>query len=165
MTRRVCSTRWRTSRDAAGRRSVPMILCDVNILVYAHREDAARHAEYRDWLEGVLQGPSAYGMSDLVLSGFVRVVTHTKIFARSTPLAEAMRFVAAVRSREHRVAVSPGPRHWEIFRSLCEQADVRGNLVPDAWLAALAIESGSEWITTDRDFARFPGLRVRHPLE
>lgn len=69
-------------------------------------------------------------------------------------------FAAAVRDRENRVPVRPGPRHWEIVRSLCEDAGVRGNLVPDAWLAALAIESGSEWITTDRDFTRF---RERSP--
>lgn len=142
-----------------------MILPDVNVLVYAHREDAARHHEFRAWLEAVLRGPAAYGMSDLVLSGFLRVVTHPRVFARPTPLPEALAFVAAVRDRENRVPVRPGPRHWEIFRSLCEDAGVRGNLVPDAWLAALAIESGSEWITTDRDFTRFPGLRTRHPLD
>lgn len=142
-----------------------MILPDVNVLVYAHREDAARHAEFRDWLEGILRGPAAYGMSDLVLSGFVRVVTHPRVFERPTPLPEALSFVAAVRDRENRLPVRPGARHWEIFRSLCDGAGVRGNLVPDAWLAALAIESGSEWVTTDRDFTRFPGLRMRHPLD
>lgn len=142
-----------------------MILPDVNVLVYAHREDAARHGEFREWLEGVLRGPAAYGMSDLVLSGFLRVVTHPRVFERPTPLAEALAFVATVRERENRVPVRPGRRHWEIFRTLCEGADVRGNLVPDAWLAALAIESGSEWITTDLDFTRFPDLRTRHPLD
>lgn len=142
-----------------------MILPDVNVLVYAHREDADRHEEYRAWLEAVLGGPSAYGLSDLVLSGFVRVVTHPKIFARPTPLAAALDFVAAVRGPEHRVSVRPGRRHSDIFRSLCREVEARGNLVPDAWFAALAIESGSEWITTDRDYARFPGLRLRHPLD
>lgn len=61
--------------------------------------------------------------------------------------------------------MSPGERHWEIFTRLCRSARARGNLVPDAYLAALAIESGTEWITTDRDYARFPGLRWRHPLD
>ncbi len=59
---------------------------------------------------------------------------------------------------------APGPRHWEIFVRLCRAVRVKGNLVQDAYLAALAIESGSEWITTDRDYSRFPGLRWRHPL-
>ena len=142
-----------------------MILPDVNVLVYAHREDADRHEEYRAWLEGVLRGPSAYGLSDLVLSGFIRVVTHPKAFVRPTPLARALDFVSTLRDRELRVSVRPGRRHWAIFQSLCREVETRGNLVPDAWLAALAIESGSEWITTDRDFTRFPGLRTRHPLD
>ncbi|MGE5221608.1 MAG: PIN domain-containing protein [Omnitrophica WOR_2 bacterium] len=60
--------------------------------------------------------------------------------------------------------ISPVPRHWELFRRLCETASVKGNLVPDAYLAALAIESGCEWITTDRDYNCFPGLKWRHPL-
>jgi len=63
------------------------------------------------------------------------------------------------------VVLIPGPRHWEIFARLCRKIGARGNRVPDAFLAALAIESGSEWMTADRGFARFPGLRWRHPLD
>ena len=59
--------------------------------------------------------------------------------------------------------MTPGPRHWEIFARLCRESEARGNLVPDAYLAALAIESGCEWVTTDRDFSRFPGLRWKTP--
>jgi hypothetical protein len=70
----------------------------------------------------------------------------------------------ALRGCSNRVAVSPGSDQWRIFRRLCGAAGAKGNLVPDAWFAALAIERGCEWITTDRDFARFPGLRWRHPL-
>jgi predicted nucleic acid-binding protein len=62
------------------------------------------------------------------------------------------------------VTLVPGERHWDIFQRLCREANAKGNLIPDAYLAALAIESGAEWITTDRDYARFPGLRWRHPL-
>jgi hypothetical protein len=62
------------------------------------------------------------------------------------------------------VTLAPGERHWDIFQRLCREVNAKGNLIPDAYLAALAIESGSEWITTDRDYARFPGLRWRHPL-
>jgi predicted nucleic acid-binding protein len=61
--------------------------------------------------------------------------------------------------------VNPGRNHWAVFIGLCQQAGIKGNLVPDAYLAALAIESGSEWITTDRDYSRFPGLRWRHPFD
>jgi toxin-antitoxin system PIN domain toxin len=141
-----------------------LILLDVNVLVYAHREDAADHDRYRRWLEEALGSDRSYGMSDLVLSGFVRVVTHPRVFADPSPPAAALDFVHQVRERPNRVPVLPGPRHWEIFTRLLGEAGARGNLVPDAWLAALAIESGSEWITTDRDYARFPGLRWRHPL-
>ena len=142
-----------------------MILPDVNVLVYAHRKDAAEHAGYRAWLEDVVNGEKAFGLSDLVLSGFLRVVTHPRVFVKSTPLARAVEFVEALANAPNRVRIEPGDRHWGIFVRLCRESKVRGNLVPDAYLAALAIESGAEWITTDRDFARFRGLTWRHPLE
>jgi toxin-antitoxin system PIN domain toxin len=142
-----------------------VILPDVNVLVYAHRSDAGLHDEYRSWLEEAVAGPGPFGLSDLVLSGFLRIVTHPGIFVHPTPLSEARAFVQVLRERENRVAVEPGPRHWSIFVDLCQQARARGNLVPDAWLAALAIESGMEWVTTDGDFRRFPGLDTRHPLD
>lgn len=75
-----------------------------------------------------------------------------------------MEFVSAVRDRPNAVRVSPGARHWEIFVRICRDAGARGSLIADAYLAALAIESGSELVTTDRDFSRFPGLAWRHPL-
>jgi toxin-antitoxin system PIN domain toxin len=104
-------------------------------------------------------------MSDLVLSAFLRIVTHPRIFKLPTRLEDALRFASELRSQANCVVVTPGARHWEIFTTLCRAAGVKGSLVPDAYLAALAIESGSEWITTDRDYSRFPGLRWRHPLE
>jgi toxin-antitoxin system PIN domain toxin len=141
-----------------------MILTDVNVLVYAHRSDAPEHEAYRRWLEDLINGDLAYAVSELVLSGFVRVVTHPRVFAAPSRLASALAFAGEVRGQPNAVPVAPGPRHWEIFRRLCEASGARGNLVADAYLAALAIESGSEWITTDRDYSRFPGLRWRHPL-
>jgi len=141
-----------------------VVLPDVNVLVYAHREDTAHHAACRHWLEGVVNGNEAFGLSDLVLSGFVRVVTHPKVFAKPSALADAFEFAEQLLGRPQCVAVAPGPRHWAIFRALCEQAGAKGNLVPDAYLAALAVESGCEWVSTDRDFARFKGLRWRHPV-
>lgn len=141
-----------------------MLLPDVNILVYAHREDAPDHARFRGWLQGVLEGDLAYGVSDLILAGFLRVVTHPRVFVPPSPLAHAMAFAEVIRSQPHAVPVAPGRRHWDIFTRLCREAGVKGNLVADAFLAALAIEWGAEWITTDRDYARFPGLRWRHPF-
>jgi uncharacterized protein len=87
------------------------------------------------------------------------------VFARPTPLEAAIAFCETLRSQPNATVLAPGVRHWQIFTALCTRVEARGNLIPDAYLAALAIESGSEWITTDRDYHRFPGLRVRHPLE
>lgn len=140
-----------------------MILVDVNVLVYAHRSDTPDHGRYREWLQATLNADAAYGICDLVLSGFLRIVTHPRIFQQPSPLKSALAFAAALRDRPNCVVVAPGNRHWEIFTRLCRETDAKGNLIADAYLAALAIESGSEWITTDRDYARFPGLRWRHP--
>jgi uncharacterized protein len=142
-----------------------MLLPDVNVLVYAHRQDAPQHKAYLAWLEGLINGDEAYGLADLVLSGFIRVVTHPRIFNPPSSIEDALAFATALRGRPNWVSVSPGLRHWDLFTSLCRRAGAKGNLVPDAYLAALAIESGSEWITTNRGFARFPGLRWRHPLD
>lgn len=142
-----------------------MILLDVNALVYAHRTDTTEHEQVRRWLDGVLAGDSAFGLADLVLSGFVRVVTHPRAFTEPSPLDVALEFVNRLRGHRHSVDIRPGGRHWEIFTSLCERTKPTGNRVPDAFLAALAIESGSEWITTDRGFGRYPTLRWRSPLD
>ena len=99
-----------------------------------------------------------------MLSGFVRVVTHPKIFKIPTPLKQAVEFAVDLRGRPPVTIVRPGAGHWEVFLKLCRSADVRGNLVPDAYHAALAMEYGLEWITFDRGFARYPGLRWACPL-
>jgi hypothetical protein len=93
------------------------------------------------------------------------VVTHPRIFNPPSDLVVALSFANQVRGQPNCVPITPGPRHWIIFSELCQKAGVKGNLVADAYLAALAVESGSEWITTDRDFSRFLGLKWRHPLD
>lgn len=142
-----------------------MILPDVNVLIRTHREELPEHVRYRAWLEQAVDSDSAFGLSDLVLSGFIRVVTHPRIFLPPSPLPDALSFVNALADQPNRVPIAPGPNHWSVFRRLVTETGARGNLVPDAWFAALAIEHGCEWITADRDFARFPGLRWRHPLD
>lgn len=142
-----------------------MLLTDVNVLVYAHRRDVVDHERYRGWLDELLRGDGSFGVADAVLSGFVRVVTHPRIFKTPTPLDLALTFADAIRDRPNAVIVAPAERHWDIFARLCRQSSANGNLVADAYLAALAIESGSEWVTTDRDFARFEGLTWRHPFD
>jgi hypothetical protein len=142
-----------------------MLLPDVNVLVYAHREDAADHERYRDWLLERLNGAESFGIAELVLSGFLRVVTHPRVFVRPTPLRTATAFVERIRTHANCVVIAPGARHWSLFLDLCGKTGAKGNQIPDAYLAALALESGSEWVTTDRGFARYPGLRWRHPLD
>jgi toxin-antitoxin system PIN domain toxin len=141
-----------------------VILHDVNVLVYAYREDTPRHEDYRKAFERDVLSPSRFGYSSLVLSGFLRVVTHPKVFATPSLIDHAMEFVDALRGQPNAVEVRPGGFHWEVFRDLCRTVETKGNLVADAYHAALAIESGSEWVTTDRDYSRFPGLKWRHPL-
>ena len=140
-----------------------MVLPDVNVLVAAYRDDSPEHTSCRSWLEAVLGGDEAFALSDLVLSGFLRVVTHPRVFILPSPPDEALKFANVIRSEPHCVPVRPGPRHWEIFSRLYRDAEARGNLIPDAYFAALAIEYGCEWITLDRNFARFGGLRWSRP--
>ena len=140
-----------------------MVLLDVNVLVTAMREDAQRHRELNAFVEGLRRAPEPFGLSELVLSGTLRVLTHPRVFSPPTPPVAARAYVAALRATPNAVIVAPGPRHWELFVELLEQSGAMGNLVSDAWHAALAIEHGCEWITDDSDYARFPGLRWRRP--
>jgi uncharacterized protein len=141
-----------------------MLLIDVNVLVYAFREGAPEHKSYARWLGDCINSDQSFGMSDLVLSGFLRIATHPKVFDPPSPSEAAIRFAEVLRNQPNCINVAPGSRHWDIFTGLCRAVKAKGNLVSDAYLAALAIESGSEWITADRDYSRFPGLRWRHPL-
>jgi toxin-antitoxin system PIN domain toxin len=141
-----------------------VILPDVNVLLYAFRRDSVGHAEYRRWLNETVNADAAYGISPQVLASVVRISTHPGIYVRPSRLDEALDFCRVLVEPANCSIVQPGTRHWAIFVDLCTEARVTGNLVQDAWFAALAIESGSEWITTDRDYARFQKLRRRAPF-
>ncbi len=141
-----------------------MILPDVNILVHAHKEQAPDHERFRQWMENLINGEAAYGMSELVVSGFIRIVTHPRIFDPPSTLDIALQFASDVLAPDTCVRIAAGPRHFQIFERLTRSSGAKGNLIPDAYLAALAIESGCEWVTTDRDFGRFAGLGWRHPF-
>jgi uncharacterized protein len=140
-----------------------VILPDVNILVNAFRSDSPDHVRCRSWLDRLVNGDGRYGMAPQVLSGMIRITTHPKVFVKPSSMDEALRFCNILLAQSRCVVIQPGERHWEIFTRLCAEADARGNLVSDAWFAALAIESGCEWITLDRDYARFSDLRWRVP--
>ena len=98
------------------------------------------------------------------MRGFLRIVTNPKIFTPATPMDTALEFCRSLIQLPQSVLVLPTHRHWEIFVDLCQRAKIKGPLVTDAYLAALAIEHGCELVTTDSDFSRFEGLRWSHPL-
>lgn len=141
-----------------------MLLVDVNVLVYAFREDTPGHSRYAEWLGEIVNGAEPFGLADLVLSSFVRITTNPRIFEFPSSVHRALDFAGQLRSAPPCVRVSPGARHWAIFDRLCRDVGAHGNLITDAFLAAIAIESDSEWIATDRDYGRFPGLRWRTPF-
>ena len=141
-----------------------MQLTDVNVLIYAHREDAPDHAAYAAWLAELATGAAPFALSSMTLGSFLRLVTNPRIFQPATPMETALAFCRQLAACPTAVFVQPGARHWEILVDLIERSGVRGAMVSDATLAALAIEHGCELVTTDSDFARFPQLRWRHPL-
>lgn len=141
-----------------------MILPDVNVLLYAFRSDSTDHERCREWLTGVVNGPAAFGLSPQVLASLVRIATHPRIYVHPSRLEDALAFSRALLEQPNCRLVEPGERHWGIFERLCREARATGNLVQDAWFAAVAIEAGCDWITTDRDYARFDGLDWRTPF-
>jgi toxin-antitoxin system PIN domain toxin len=141
-----------------------MILADVNVLVYAHREDLPQHDGYSTWLSEEIGSGRGYALCDTSLTGFLRIVTNGRIFDEPTPLKVALQAVEDLQAQPGAIHLSPGARHWGLFTHLCAAVGARGNDIPDAHLAALAIESGSELVTADRGFGRFPGLRWSCPV-
>jgi toxin-antitoxin system PIN domain toxin len=142
-----------------------MLLMDTNILIYANRHDAERHAEYREWMLGLINGPEPYAVSDFAVAGMVRVITDRRIYKETAAtIEEALAFAAAIREQPHALVVNPGVRFWSIFTDLCRTVGASGKLVPDVVLAALAVEHGCEVVTADKDFRRFTGVRSRPAL-
>ena len=141
-----------------------MILPDVNVLIYAFRSDSVDHSNYKRWLEEVINGEAAFGVAPQVLSSVVRICTHPRIFKQPSDLRETLAFCNVILECPNATLILPKDRHWSIFQTLCVTSKATGNLIADAWLAALAIESGCEWITTDGDFARFKELECRGPF-
>jgi hypothetical protein len=140
-------------------------LPDVNILLQAFRADLTEHAATRAWLTDLLASGEPFIASEQVLSGFLRIVTMPEALKEPTPMSEALAFTDRLRAHHNAVLAASRPGQWQIFVDLCRQPGVRGRLVPDAWLAAQAIDWGAELVSFDGDFARFPGLRWRHPLQ
>jgi hypothetical protein len=138
-----------------------MLMPDVNVLVYAHREDEAAHAVARDWVDGMVNGNQPFALSVLVLVGFVRIVTNPRIYQEPTPTSVALAAMDSMLVRPNCRLCLPGARHWPLVSQLCRSVPAAGKIVADAQHAAVAIEHGCEWVSRDRDFARFErdGLR------
>ena len=141
-----------------------MILVDVNLLIYAYSSFFAQHERAHVWLEEQLNGGARVGFPWPSLLGFMRIVTQPRGFPRPEPTDSAWRQVLAWLDAPRAWIPQPGDRHAEILGSLLATPGVRGDLVPDAHLAALAIEHELTLCSADGGFARFPGLRWTNPL-
>jgi uncharacterized protein len=138
-------------------------LLDVNVLIPAHRSEDPLHKDLLVYLERLRAGDAVFAIPELVLSAVVRIVTG-KGFAPPSTTEAAFSFVSSVMASRNCLRVRPSESHWSVFESLARRVGAKGKLVPDAYLAALAIDQGFEFITLDNDYSRFPGLTWRSPF-
>ena len=141
-----------------------MIIPDLNLLVYAHNEEAPHHSTARRWWESLVNGAERIGVPWIVSTGFVRLMTHPKVLVRPVTPVEAVDYVREWFRFPQVTTVNPGAGHLTFFRRNLVAAGVGGNLVTDAHIAALSMEYQAEVHSNDNDFGRFPGLRWRNPL-
>jgi len=140
-----------------------VILLDVNVLVLSNRIDMPRHEPARNWLEQRLADTEVVGLPDSSLAGYLRLVINHRIFPNPTSPQDAIAFCAALLGAPAARRVSPGTGHWQVFVDFINDLGLRANDIPDAHLAALAVEHGAALATSDRGFARFSGLRLVDP--
>lgn len=134
----------------------------MNVLVLAHRADQPGHAAARAFVESAIGRERPYCVPPVVGSGVVRISTHPRIFEEPTPLDDVLSFLDALRGRPQHIALDEAAA-WPVFTRVCRRYDARGNRVPDAYLAALAIANGASLVTADRGVARYAELSVEHP--
>jgi hypothetical protein len=137
---------------------------DLNLLIYAINSDAPNHERARDWWERAVGGDESIGLAWVVLLGFVRLTTRTGLLPRPLSLVQVTNVIDEWLAQPVTVELVPGERHWSIVKALLGPVGAAGNLTTDAHLAALAIEQGATLCTSDRDFARFEGLKYENPL-
>jgi len=142
-----------------------VIALDTNILVYARRAEAPFHAQARALLADVAEGDRPWALAWPCIYEFLRVVTHPRVFDPPTDLEAALEDVESLLESPSLVLLGEGPAHSAVLREAVLSARATGNLIHDAHIAALLLEHGvRELWSADRDFARFPGLRVRYPF-
>lgn len=142
-----------------------MLLLDVNLLLAAHREDHPDHAPVRRWFDELLSKEESFAVPAMIWASFLRLATNRRIFSVPTPLNDAFEFVEAVVGQPNHLAIRPGGRHLELVKRVCMECDALGELVPDAVIAALALEHGAAVATLDWDFARFASVKHLNPLD
>jgi toxin-antitoxin system PIN domain toxin len=141
-----------------------VILVDANLLVYARVVGMPQHAAARSWLEDALNGPAQVGLPWASLLAFVRLVANPRVFERPDSVASAWAQIREWLACERAWIPQPTERHAEVLEMMLPDLGNRSELVPDAHLAALAIEHGLEVCSADGDFARFAHVRWRNPL-
>lgn len=142
-----------------------MILVDVNLLLYAYNPAFERHPRARAWLEDVLSRPEPVCLAWTTIVAFLRIATNPRAFEHPLAAREAIQIVSTWLAQPMVMILEPGERHWAILQDLLTRTQARGPAVTDAHLAALALEHGMTFYTSDRDFARFPDLRIVNPLD
>jgi toxin-antitoxin system PIN domain toxin len=142
-----------------------VIIPDVSVLIGAFRRDDPRYALLTEWLAAAVAAPEILALTDELCAAYVRIVTHPKVFPAQTPLDHALAQMSRLRTWPGVTVIGATRRHWATMTQLCLAADVRGGHVSDAHHAAVAIEHGATFVTLDRGFGRFPGLRWRSPLD
>ena len=142
-----------------------MILIDANLLLYAYDRSSPQHPEAKRWLERTLVSDEGVRLALVTLLAFLRISTSAAVFRRPLPAREAIGIVTSWLQLPSVGVAEPSDGHWSLLETLTRRGQARGALLMDAHLAALAIEHGATLCTTDRDFARFPRLKLRNPLE
>lgn len=141
-----------------------MIVLDVNLLLYAYGAASPHHKEARVWLERIFSDAEPVGLPWQTIGAFIRIVTNPRLPGFRRSVEEAAQVVDEWMEQPNVRVLAPGENHWPLFRQMIVEGQAPGPLITDAQLAALTIEYGGVLHTTDRDFARFPGLRWKNPL-
>lgn len=141
-----------------------MILCDVTVMLHAMVQASPHHRLCRAELESVRRHPDRLAFSEIIMAAVVRIGTNPRVYDPTPEPSQVFEFLDGLRGQTGIQRVEPGQRHWSIFRDLVLATSIRGSDTTDAYLAALAMEHGCEWWSTDRGFERFPGLRWRYLL-
>ena len=141
-----------------------MILIDANLLLYAYNSESPHHEPSRNWLEATLSSGQPVRFALVTLLAFVRIASDRRIYTHPLSPTEACSLIESWLSQPNVRLLQPGPRAWRHLTRMCEEGQAKGALVMDAHLAALAMEHGASIATADRDFMRFPDVRIVNPV-